>query len=311
MKSTDPTGVMPGYSPGQCPSVGGTPVNFPDRLFTNDGGGRFTDITGGADGDYDTAGDNPLPFFHSFRTYDADLTDVNNDGFLDVVRADRALCAGEPSHYFKNVDITLDGVPDNEFQGLAMGMPTEDAYWDNLATGDLDGDGDLDLLISHAGSATAPHAIEINDGTGSFTLYNPATMAPTHAAADDFFTYTDIAHDMALVDLDDDRDQDIIIGGGTIGPALPNFVLLNRFVETGELFFNPSRSRGLPSSRRPSTWAPRTSTATGGAMLTSSTIGISSARPARFLLNLGAGRLRARRRRQAAPTGSPAAARGR
>ncbi len=234
---SDPGGVIPGFSPGNCPSVGGTPVNFPDRLFTNDGSGRYTDITGGPDGDYNTTGDNPLPPFHSFRTYDADLVDINNDGFLDMVRADRALCAGFPSHYFKNIDTTADGVPDNKFQGFAMAMTTEDAYWDNLATGDMEGDGDLDLLISHAGSTTIAHTIQLNDGTGSFTLYNPATMAPTHAAADDFSTYTDVAHDIALIDLDGDRDQDIVIGGGSIYHAIPNFVLLNRFVETGELFF--------------------------------------------------------------------------
>ena len=94
-RPADPGGTpatRPGFSPAGC----GAPVNFPDRLFINDGSGRFTDITGGADGDYDTAADNPLPFFHSFRTYDADLADVNNDGYLDVVRADRALCAGDP-----------------------------------------------------------------------------------------------------------------------------------------------------------------------------------------------------------------------
>lgn len=234
---SDPGGVIPGFSPGSCPSIGGTPVAFPDRLFINNGGGQFADVTGGPDGDYNTTADNPIPPFSSFRTYDADFVDINNDGFLDVVRADRALCAGDPSHYFKNVDTTLDGVPDTVFQGLAMGMPTEDAYWDNLATGDLEGDGDLDLLISHAGSTISPHALQINDGTGSFTQYNPATMAPTHAAADDFTPYTNVSHDMALIDLDGDRDQDIIIGGGSIYFALPNFVLLNRFTETGELFF--------------------------------------------------------------------------
>jgi PKD repeat protein len=62
-------------------------------------------------------------------------------------------------------------------------------------------------------------------------------MAPTHAADDDFSTYTDVAHDIALIDLDGDRDQDILIGGGSIYYALPNLALLNRFIETGELFF--------------------------------------------------------------------------
>lgn len=226
-------GAQAGFSPTGC----GSPLNFPDRLFVNDGSGRFSDITGGADGNYGTAADNPLPFFHSFRTYDADFVDVNNDGYMDIVRADRALCAGDPSHYFKNIDNTADGVPDNKFQGFALAAPTEDAYWDNLTTGDLEGDGDLDLLISHSSGVVSRHALLLNDGTGSFTPYNEAAMAPTHAAADDFHSYTASTHDMALVDLDDDRDQDIVIGGGNHGTSLPNFVLLNRLRETGEIFF--------------------------------------------------------------------------
>ena len=160
-----------------------------------------------------------------------------------MIRADRALCAGDPSHYFENVDTSGDGVPDNEFSPFSMAVPTEDAYWDNLSTGDVDGDGDLDLLISHSSSVVSPHALQLNDGTGAFTLYNAAAMAPTHSAADDFSTFTGNAHDMALVDLDADRDLDLVIGGGNHGSAKVNFVLLDRLTETGELFFESSRFR--------------------------------------------------------------------
>lgn len=229
--STCPAGVMPGI-PFYCSS----PVNFPDRLFINEGNGRYRDHTGGADGDYATADDNPLPYFHSYRTYDADLVDVNNDGYLDFVRADRNFCAGEASHYFKNVDTNGDGVPD-KLVGFALAASDDEAYWDNLATGDLEPDGDLDLLVSHSTGTPSTHMLQINDGTGSFTLYNPTAMAPMHAANDDFTTFQDSAHDMALADLDGDRDQDIVIGGGNHGIALRDFVLLNRFSETGELFF--------------------------------------------------------------------------
>ena len=237
MTPSDPGGVVPGFSPGDCPSVGGTPVDFPDRLFINDGSGRFDDVTGGPDGDYDTAADNPLPPFHSFRTYDADLTDVTNDGYLEVIRADRALCGGDPSHWFENVDTTADGIPDTVFQGRSFAVPTENAYWDNLSSGDVDGDGDLDLLMSHSWAQPTEHALLLNDGTGTFILYDATTMAPTHSAADFFQTYTEGAHDIVLADLDDDRDQDIVIGGGNHFSSQPKIVLLNRVIETGELFF--------------------------------------------------------------------------
>ena len=233
----DPDGVIPGFSPGNCPSDGGTPVDFPDRLFLNDGSGRFSDITGGADGDYETEADNPLPHFSSFRTYDADFVDVNSDGFLDIVRADRALCAGDPSAYFVNVDVDTDTIPDTEFQGMALPMPTEELYWDNLTTGDVDADGDIDMLMSHSESAATEHALLLNNGAGIFSLYNPAVHAPIHSANDDFQSYTGAVHDMALADLDHDRDQDILIGGGNHTFSRPNKVMLNRRIETGELFF--------------------------------------------------------------------------
>ena len=225
----DPMFVMPGLIPGTCSD----PVRFPDRLFINDGAGRFEDITGGADGDYNTEADNPMPFFQSFRTYDADFVDVDNDGSLDIVRADRALCAGSPSHGFIN-----DGSSSPAFTGLAVGVPTEEPYWDNIVSGDVDDDGDLDLLISHAAPTVTPHALLLNFG-GFFLRYDILLpfLAPTHAGSDDFTTYTAKAHDMFLVDLDDDRDLDILVGGGDIYEQRPNMVLLNRLKETGELFF--------------------------------------------------------------------------
>ncbi|HXT22749.1 MAG TPA: VCBS repeat-containing protein, partial [Thermoanaerobaculia bacterium] len=214
-----------GLSPTGCAAAGGDPVNFPDRLFVNDGAGHFGDITGAA-----------LPSFHSFRTYDADLVDVNNDGYLDLVRADRALCSGE-AHYFVNTDTGGDGVPDNSFTGRSLAPPAQDVYWDNLATGDVEPDGDLDLLVSHSWATTAPHALMLNDGTGIFVAY-ATSMAGPHSADDDFIPYQAGSHDMYLVDLDGDRDQDIVIGGGNHSTPGADHVLLNRRVETGNLFFD-------------------------------------------------------------------------
>jgi hypothetical protein len=42
---------------------------------------------------------------------------------------------------------------------------------------------------------------------------------------------------MYLVDLDGDRDQDILLGAGKHTVAIANQVLLNRFADTGDLFF--------------------------------------------------------------------------
>jgi hypothetical protein len=228
---------------------------FPDRLLLNQGAGQFRDITGGADADWSTKADNPVPDFISNRSYDSDLADINNDGLLDLIRADHQFCPGE-HHYFVN-----QGTSPITFNGGSFGVINSHAYWCEVMAGDVDGDGDLDLLFARA-SATGINAIMLNrhnqggdcdTPNDCFELWNPQTAAPTHCpdwddpavagdtvnCRDDFHTYTSQSHDLVWADLDGDRDLDVVIGGGTGngGTSALNRILLNRLVETGEMFF--------------------------------------------------------------------------
>jgi hypothetical protein len=206
---------------------------FPDRLLVNDGTGRHSELL--------------TPGFLSSRSYDADFADVNNDGLLDLVRSDRYFCAGE-DHFF----VTQTAGPPATFSGGSLGGFGLSDYWCEVTPGDLDGDGDLDLLLTRASSGT-PNNIQLNrhhqggdclTPTDCFEHYDPLVAAPNHCDAvtcfDDFLTYTDRSHDGVWADLDRDRDLDLILGGGQGNPpgiAAPDRILLNRHVETGELFF--------------------------------------------------------------------------
>jgi hypothetical protein len=205
---------------------------FPDRVMPSAGSGRYSEQL--------------TPYFLSTRSYDADFADINNDGVLDLVRSDRDFCAGE-DHYFVSQTAPL------AFSGGSIGGITTN-YWCEVAPGDVDGDGDLDLLLSRASSA-GPNNIQLNrhvqggdclTPTDCFQSWDPLVTAPTHCTAmtclDDFKTFTDCSHDAAWADLDGDRDLDVVLGGGAspclgaLGDA-PDRALLNRHVETGELFF--------------------------------------------------------------------------
>lgn len=222
--------VFDSSSPSPIIACGGNP--FPDRLLLNEGAGRYSELIG--------------PLFLSSRSYDADFADVNNDGLLDLVRSDRFFCAGE-DHYF----VTSAAGPPPTFAGGSLGGIGGGDYWCEVTPGDLDGDGDLDLLLTRA-STGSPNNIQLNrhhqggdclTPGDCFAAYDPLATAPEHCDAmtcfDDFRTYVDRSHDGVWADLDRDRDLDVILGGGQGNPPGlpgPDRILLNRLVETGELF---------------------------------------------------------------------------
>jgi hypothetical protein len=139
----------------------------PARVYLNDGNAIFRELEAA---------------FSSFIGYDQYLLDLDGDGDLDAV--------GEATH---RVDLYLN-------DGTGQFSPSEIAFPLTTVWGDLDKDGDQDVLIKEAGSG---YSVELNDGTGQFhqhwALPDPAAM---HLG------------DMALADLDGDGDLDAIITNG-------------------------------------------------------------------------------------------------
>ena len=122
--------------------------------------------------------------------------DVNGDGWVDILFAN-AFNTDTPFLYI-NRGASQPGVFDlltPAASGLTLTLSSGGAQF-----GDLDDDGDLDLIISHAylGSGSGRPKLYFNDGTGFFTQNAAALGAPQKSAQ----------MDVQLVDVDNDMDLD-------------------------------------------------------------------------------------------------------
>ena len=159
-----------------------------DRLYLNDGHGRFTDVTATHMPDVRVDSVHLEPF------------DADGDGDVDIAVA----VEGGPNRLYLNdgsghfTDVT-------EEPGRFPSIP---AFTEDLRAGDIDGDGDLDLvsanLVDYQDSRRGGQLrIYINDGRGFFkdeTQQRIALMATR-------------SYDVNLGDLDSDGDLDLFVTG--------------------------------------------------------------------------------------------------
>ncbi|MCB0203175.1 MAG: VCBS repeat-containing protein, partial [Anaerolineae bacterium] len=108
----------------------------------------------------------------------------------------------------------------------SMQLPRVAQTVSGVALGDLDGDGDLDVLLATGGTVSPPLLYD-NDGTGVFRDLTATRIAPGTVGA---------AHRFLLADLDGDGDLDVLVdapypgtlrndGTGSFSPwqTLPGF----------------------------------------------------------------------------------------
>ncbi|UCD85128.1 MAG: VCBS repeat-containing protein, partial [Deltaproteobacteria bacterium] len=213
-----------------------------NRLYLNDGTGKFTDVTGSA-----------LPI-DSEWSWNADFADVDTDGDLDVFIVNTS---NKQSRLYLNngSGIFVDGTTDASLAGiqycidadfadvngddyldlfLAMETSRNRLYLNNgsgnfidvtnsslpldtdISTsakfGDVDGNGTLDIII---GNWFDQNRLYLNDGSGNFTDVT-GSFLPVD---------TDISWDVDLGDVNGDGDLDIFIS--TKDEDDPNRLLLN------------------------------------------------------------------------------------
>ncbi len=153
----------------------------PNRLLLNDGSGLFSDAT------------SQLPTVPGITNAIA-LGDV--DGDLDALIGKGQPGGGEPNRLYLNNGAGL-------FADAASQLPPFYGVTVGLALGDVDGDGDLDLLAGNLGPSFGPDRLYLNDSTGTFS--DATSQLPPQAVSGGTL-------DVALGDIDGDGDLDALIG---------------------------------------------------------------------------------------------------
>ncbi len=157
-----------------------------NRLYLNDGKGVFKDVTATH---LPAASDNTLAMV---------LADVDSDGDLDLIEADGSgkdrLLLNDGKGAF--TDGTAGRLPSYPYLGTTFA----------LSTGDVDGDGDLDLFLGKVKFRGSMNLLLLNDGKGRFTdatrVLLPEGGGKTFGAA--------------FADVDGDRDLDLITANSYI-----------------------------------------------------------------------------------------------
>ncbi len=128
------------------------------------------------------------------------VADIDGDGDIDVVAGNGG--SGEQNRWYPgNGPCTA---PCDPFSGVANGSPigTSGYITNAVAVGDVDGDGDLDVVDGT--NFLSAIKLFLNDGTS--TPFSGATTG------DSIGTDADNARDVALVDVDGDGDLDVVAG---------------------------------------------------------------------------------------------------
>lgn len=151
------------------------------ELYTNDGSGNFTLVAG-----------TPFPGVESAS---ADFADLDGDGDQDLILTG-SIDGGRIANMYSN-----DGA--GNFT-LVAGTPFLDVSVGDVVIADLDGDTDLDVIISGYNTEAAARISVVykNDGSGNFTIF---TESPAFALANE--------GDVDVADIDGDGDLDLLITG--------------------------------------------------------------------------------------------------
>jgi len=200
---------------------------LPCAAFRNDGKGNFSDVTP------QVLGPNP-PKFETARDYC--IADFNGDGRADVFIANTGECAGcatnagvqnggQSALLIQTSDGRLEDVT------AAAGLPQQRMFTHNVACGDVDGNGTVDIYLANLNSAgySGGPQIWLNDGQGHFTLGEPGRL-PAILAAGHYGTGK-------FIDVNNDGRLDLFLGSVDASNQ-PDLLLLN----DGNRFSRPRRT---------------------------------------------------------------------
>ena len=189
----------------------------PDVLYRNDGGGAFRDVS-------QAAGVGVATPYKGFQPVFADLDD---DGWPDIYVANDTT----PNLFFRNLrdgtfrDVSLrSGASHNVSGHVQAGMGVD--------LGDYDGDGDLDLFVTHFSDDY--NTLYRNDGGGYFS---DVTFRSGLGAA----SMPWVGWGTAFADLDNDADLDLFVANGHVYPVVDDHDLGTSYAQPNLVFANQGR----------------------------------------------------------------------
>ena len=205
--------------PGGMPGTG-------DVLYRNEGDNTFTDVTAttGIDRANDNYGLGVIP------------GDYDNDGDLDIFVSNDAT----PNVLFQNNgdgSFTEAGL----LAGVAYNADGDEEAGMGVDFGDIENDGDLDLIITHFFSET--NTLYRNDGGGTFTDF---TVLAGLAAP----TINKVAFGTGFFDYDNDGDVDLFVANGHVYPHISLVPAGGTYRQLNQLFQNSGTGRFVDVSAR-------------------------------------------------------------
>jgi hypothetical protein len=168
----------------------------PEQLLINDGRGVFADRS--------IEQLPPPPSFFQDITADARLADVDGDGDLDILLSNENPFNPSPTGGGQNRLWINDGAGVFSDQTAAR-LPMANDQTGAILPGDIDDDGDLDLVVLNRGQ----DFVLINDGSGAFTDETTARFPVT----------ADSSRGGGLADLDGDDDLDLVVANSRNQPV--------------------------------------------------------------------------------------------
>ncbi len=216
-----------------CQNAYLTTDELPCAAFRNDGNGTFTDATA------QVLGPNP-PRFNTPRDYS--VADFNRDGRVDVVIANNVDCACPGGGVYKGAaSRLLLQTADGRLEDVtATHLPPRLAFTHNIASADIDGDGDLDLYLANVISiGTGPPEVYLNDGQGHFTVGEANRLPAILRTASRPF----VSVSARFVDVNHDGHPDLFVGADHSYNWPRDLLLLN----DGRGFFELAPDSALPA----------------------------------------------------------------
>lgn len=168
------------------------------KLYTNDGNGLFTELGGTS--------------LTGVQYSSVAFGDIDGDNDQDILISGDTTWSGGVPHPITKLYANNGSGSYTE----VTGVPFENVQEGAVAFSDVDGDNDLDVLITGRNvNYTGVAKLYTNDGTGSFTVSSGAPfLAASYSAA-------------AFADVDGDNDQDLLISGQGSGQLISKLYLNN------------------------------------------------------------------------------------